>query len=212
MELVYYKGLKDEPYTTAEVIAEFSGVDLDSINRLTRTHKERLEKFGKLKYSLKVLEDKTDLKSVLSKQRSSKVWKYNERQATVLITYLRNTEQVLDFKDALVNAFYNLKQELDQAKLTRELNKRANIGLAETIKSECPNDPHAYSNYHGLAYKYVTGMTPKQLKKAKGVNNPEEALDNDQKERLERAKQHIALYLLDGNDYQDIKAKMMADI
>ncbi|CAH1853118.1 Rha family transcriptional regulator [Convivina intestini] len=212
MELVYYKSLKDEPYTTAEVIAEFSGVDLDSINRLTRTHKERLEKFGKLKYSLKVLEDKTDLKSVLSKQRSSKVWKYNERQATVLITYLRNTEQVLDFKDTLVNAFYSMKQELDQAKLNRELNKRANIGLAETIKAEFPDDPHAYSNYHGLADKYVTGMTPKQLKKAKGVNNPEEALDNDQKERLERVKQNIALFILDGNDYQDIKKKLMADI
>ncbi|GAP00233.1 hypothetical protein [Fructobacillus ficulneus] len=77
MELVYYKGLKDEPYTTAEVIAEFSGVDLDSINRLTRAHRERLEKFGKLHYTLKFLEDKTDFKSVLSKQCSSKVWNYN---------------------------------------------------------------------------------------------------------------------------------------
>lgn len=212
MELVYYKGLKDEPYTTAEVIAEFSGVDIDSINRLTRTHKERLEKFGKLKYSLKVLEDKTDLKSVLSKQRSSKIWKYNERQATVLITYLRNTPKVLDFKDSLVNAFYSMKQELDQAKLNRELNKRANIGLSETIKAAFPNDPHAYSNFHRLAYRFATGLTPKQLKKAKGVDKPEEALDNDQKERLERAKQHIALYLQDGNDYQDIKKKLLADI
>lgn len=212
MNLVYYKGLQEEPYTTAEVIAQFSGVDLDSINRLTRTHKERLEKFGKLKYSLKVLEDKTDLKSVLSKQRSSKIWKYNERQATVLITYLRNTPQVLDFKDSLVNAFYNMKQELYQVKLTRELNKRANIGLAETIKEQLPDDKHAYSNYHQLAYKYVTGMTSKQLKKMHGVDKPEDALDNDKKERLERVKQNIALFILDGNDYHDIKAKLFADI
>ncbi|WP_288846605.1 Rha family transcriptional regulator [uncultured Fructobacillus sp.] len=202
MELVYYKGLKAEPYTTAEVIAEFSGVDLDSINRLTRTHKERLEKFGKVGFEIRAM----------ASGQKQKVWKYNERQATVLITYLRNTPKVLDFKDSLVNAFYSMKQELDQAKLSREINKRANIGLADTIKAELPNDPHAYSNYHQLAYKYATGLTPKQLKKAKGVNKPEEALDNDQKERLERAKQHIALYILDGNDYQDIKAKLFADI
>ncbi|GAP02055.1 hypothetical protein FFRU_310010, partial [Fructobacillus fructosus] len=100
----------------------------------------------------------------------------------------------------------------DQAKLNRELNKRANIGLAELIKAEFPDDLHAYSNYHQLAYKYVTGMTPKQLKRAKGVNSPEDALDNDQKERLERVKQNIALFILDGNDYQDIKKKLLADI
>ncbi len=73
-------------------------------------------------------------------------------------------------------------------------------------------DKCAYTNYHQLAYKCATGLTPKQLKKAKEVNSLEEALDNDQKERLERSKQHIALYLLDGNDYQDIKAKLFADI
>ncbi|GAP00234.1 hypothetical protein [Fructobacillus ficulneus] len=130
----------------------------------------------------------------------------------MLIAYLRNTPQVLDFKDTLVNAFYNIKQELERAKISRELNKRANIGLAEVIKAELPNDQHAYSNYHQLAYKYVTGMTPKQLKKAKGVSVPEEALDNGQKERLERVKQNIALFILDGNDYQDIKTKLLADI
>lgn len=103
-------------------------------------------------------------------------------------------------------------RDLNQAKLSRELNKRANIGLAETIKAELPDDKYAYSNYHQLAYKYATGMTPKQLKKTKGVSSPEEALDSDQKERLERVKQNIALFILDGNDYQDIKAKLFADI
>lgn len=144
--------------------------------------------------------------------RPKKVYQLNEQQATFLITLLDNTPQVKEFKKALVKAFYSIKQELDQAKLSRELNKRANIGLAETIKAEFPNDKYAYTNYHQLAYKCATGMTPKQLKKVKGVNSPEEALDNDQKERLERAKQHIALYLQDGNDYQDIKKKLLADI
>ncbi|CAK1243772.1 Phage regulatory protein Rha (pRha) [Fructobacillus tropaeoli] len=206
MELVYYKGLKDEPYTTAEVIAEHTGNLYRSVSNLIRDNKNDLEEFGVLHF-----ENAKPLTGAMG-GRPKKVYRLNEQQATFLITLLDNTPQVKEFKKALVKAFYSIKQELDQAKLSRELNKRANIDLAETIKAELPDDKYAYSNYHQLAYKYATGMTPKQLKKAKGVNKPEEALDNSQKERLERAKQHIALYLLDGNDYQDIKAKLFADI
>ncbi|WP_059394323.1 Rha family transcriptional regulator, partial [Fructobacillus tropaeoli] len=187
MELVYYKGLKEEPYTTAEVIAEHTGNKYRSVSDLIRDNQDDLNEFGILRF---------EIAKIPGRGRPKKVYQLNEQQATFLITLLDNTPQVKEFKKALVKAFYNLKQELDQAKLSRELNKRANIDLADTIKAELPNDPHAYSNYHQLAYKYATGMTPKQLKKAKGVNKPEEALDNDQKERLERAKQHIALYLL----------------
>ena len=203
MELVYYKGLKDEPYTTSEVIAEHTGNKYRSVSDLVRDNKTDLEEFGILRF---------EIAKMIGRGRPKKIFKLNEQQATFLITLLDNTPQVKEFKKALVKAFYSMKQELDQAKLNRELNKRANIGLAETIKAEFPDDPHAYSNYHQLAYKCATGLTPKQLKKAKGVNKPEEALDNDQKERLERAKQHIVLYLLDGNDYQDIKKKLLADI
>ncbi|CAH1849966.1 MULTISPECIES: Rha family transcriptional regulator [Convivina] len=211
MELVYYHGLTKEPFTTAKVISDFSGVDIESINRLTRTHKERLKKFGKLHYSLEKVKDKTDLKSVLSKQRSSKIWHYNERQATVLITYLRNTDKVLDFKDALVNAFYEMKQELDKRRVERQVNRLLNIGLAETIKEYLPDDKHAYSNYHRLAFSCTTGMTQAQYKNAYGVDDPQSALDSVQSQRLERVKQHIALYIQDGKEYQDIKRQLLAD-
>ncbi|MCS8585796.1 Rha family transcriptional regulator [Leuconostoc mesenteroides] len=212
MELVYYKGLQDEPYTTAEIISEYSGVDLDSINRLTRTHKDRLQKFGSLRYELKKLEDKTDFKSVLSKQRSSKIWKYNEQQATVLITYLRNTDKVLDFKDALVSAFYNMKHELDERKIHRQVNKVVNVGFGDVIKAHFPDSKHAYSNYHRLAYKYALGVTPKQIKEQRHTDDPQSALTSDESARLERAKQQISLFIQDGYDYEDIKAKMFADI
>ncbi|MBC9118634.1 Rha family transcriptional regulator [Fructobacillus fructosus] len=207
-ELVFFKGIgsKAKLYTTTEVIAEYTGIKYKSVYESVRNNQDDLKELGVLPFEMVVPQ-----KGTLGGQ-PKKVYQLNEQQATLLITYLRNTPQVKEFKKALVKAFYSMKQELDQSKLNRELNKRANIELAETIKAEFPDDPHAYSNYHQLAYKCATGMTPKQLKKAKGVNSPEEALDNDQKERLERAKQHIALYLLDGNDYQDIKKKLLADI
>ncbi|GAO99214.1 Rha family transcriptional regulator [Fructobacillus ficulneus] len=207
-ELVFFKGIgaKAKLYTTTEVIAEYTGIKYKSVYESVRNNQDDLKELGVLPFEMVVPQ-----KGTVGGQ-PKKVYQLNEPQATLLITYLRNTPQVKKFKKALVKAFYSMKQELDQAKLSRELNKRANISLAETIKEELPNDPHAYSNYHQLAYKYVTGMTPKQLKKAKGVNKPEEALDNSQKERLERAKQNIALFIMDGNEYQDIKAKLFADI
>lgn len=203
MELVYYKGLKDEPYTTLNIIADSLDINFEAVRNKFYRYKNELQMFGVLLHE----NGKTPKTG-----RPEKIWKLNEQQATLLISLLGNAPKVVKFKVDLVRAFYKAKKELDQAKLSRELNKRANISLAETIKKELPNDPHAYSNFHRLAYRYATGMTPKQLKKAKGVNKPEEALDNDQKTRLERVKQHIALYLLDGNDYQDIKAKLFADI
>lgn len=203
MELVYYKGLKDEPYTTLNIIAESVDQNYRAVRNKFYKHREDLKRFGILAH---------EYVSIIGVGQPEKIWKLNEAQATFFITLLGNSPKVVQFKSDLVLAFMQMRKELDQAKLNRELNKRANIGLAETIKAELPDDPHAYSNYHQLAYKYVTGMTPKQLKKAKGVNSPEEALDNDQKERLERVKQNIALFILDGNDYQDIKKKLLADI
>ncbi|MGY3743675.1 Rha family transcriptional regulator [Leuconostoc inhae] len=202
MELVYYKGLQDEPYTTAEIIAEYSGVDLDSINRLTRTHKERLSKFGKVGFEIRSLES----------GQKSKIWKYNEQQATVLITYLRNTDKVLDFKDTLVSAFYNMKHELDERKIHRQVNRVVNIGFGDVIKAHYPDSKHAYSNFHRLAYKYALGVTPKQIKDQRHTDDPQNALTSDESARLERAKQQISLFIQDGYDYEDIKAKLFADI
>lgn len=168
MELVYYKALQDEPYTTAEIIAEYSGVDLDSINRLTRTHKERLSKFGKVGFEIRALES----------GQKSKIWKYNEQQATVLITYLRNTDKVLDFKDTLVSAFYNMKHELDERKIHRQVNKVVNISFGDVIKVHYPDSKHAYSNFHRLAYKYALGVTPKQIKDQRHTDDPQNVQSN----------------------------------
>lgn len=56
MAWVYYHGLQDEPYTTAEIISEYRDIIL-----------ARWQKVGSLHYELKKIEDKTDLKFVLIK-------------------------------------------------------------------------------------------------------------------------------------------------
>ena len=54
-ELVFLNGnsLKSEPFTTDEIIAEYSGNSRDSITRLIRTHLEKLEKFGTVGFEIR---------------------------------------------------------------------------------------------------------------------------------------------------------------
>jgi phage regulator Rha-like protein len=44
-------------------------------------------------------------------EKQAKTYFLNEQQATLLLTYLRNSEIVREFKKALVKAFYELKSQ-----------------------------------------------------------------------------------------------------
>lgn len=206
MELVYYKGLQDEPYTTNEVIAEYTGVELRSINRSINRNEQMLKEFGVLRHGV------TKPTQGSNGGRPKKIYHLNEQQATFLITLLDNTPKVKEFKKLLVKSFYQIKSELDERKIDRQVNKVVNVAFGDVIKARYPESKHAYSNYHRLAYKYALGVTPKQIKEQRHTHDPQSALTSDESARLERAKQQISLFIQDGYDYEDIKAKMFADI
>ncbi|CAK1245196.1 Phage regulatory protein Rha (pRha) [Fructobacillus fructosus] len=206
MELVYYKSLKDEPYTTVDVICEHTNTTRHAVNALINRYKNDLNDFGVLAFEM----PKPTQGSLGG--RPKKVWKLNEQQATFLITLLDNTPQVKEFKKLLVKSFYSVKAELDQERVKRQVLKLMNVSLSEVIKEFYPDSKHAYSNFHRLAFQYVTSMTPKKYKKVMQVEDPWQSLTELQRERLERVKQNIAMFIQDGDDYQDIKAKLLADI
>lgn len=203
MELVYYKGLQDEPYTTLNIVAEQTEMNFETVRNTFYRHREELERFGILHH---------ERGSIQSSGQPTKTWKLNEAQATFLITLLGNSPKVIQFKSDLVMAFYQIKSELDERKIHRQVNKVVNIGFGDVIKAHYPESKHAYSNYHRLAYKYALGVTPKQVKEQRHTDDPQSALTSDESARLERAKQQISLFIQDGYDYEDIKAKMFADI
>lgn len=203
MELVYYKGLQDEPYTTLNIVAEQTEMNFETVRNTFYRHREELERFGILHH---------ERGSIQSSGQPTKTWKLNEAQATFLITLLGNSPKVIQFKSDLVMAFYQIKSELDERKIHRQVNKVVNIGFGDVIKAHYPESKHAYSNYHRLAYKYALGVTPKQIKEQRHTEDPQSVLTSDESARLERAKQQISLFIQDGYDYEDIKAKMFADI
>ena len=125
MELVYMDG-KKEPYTTSEIIAECAGVQHHTVTRLLRNHKERFTAFGFYGFEIHKLD---------GKGRPKKVYRLNEQQATLLITYLDNTPQVIDFKTNLVKAFFEMRDELSKRYLQRELEKPKRKSLTEAIQT-----------------------------------------------------------------------------
>ena len=102
-EIVYLK--KDEAFTDSLVIANATNNQHKSIVRLIKQHQKRLEKFGRIEFS--------DLKSPNPKGgRPTTIYLLNEPQATLLISFLDNTDIVADFKVELVKEFYEMKRFL----------------------------------------------------------------------------------------------------
>ena len=102
-ELVFLKN--NQPVTTSLIVAEGTHNEHESVMRLINEHKMHFERWGQVRFS--------DLKSTNPLGgRPTKVAYLNEQQATFLITLLRNSEIVLDFKSELVDRFYRMREIL----------------------------------------------------------------------------------------------------
>lgn len=88
-------------FTTSEAIAEGAGVQHKNTLELIERNIADLEDFGGVAFETRPLE-------TAGGTQARRVAKLNEQQATLILTYLRNTEQVRAFKKALVKAFYEM--------------------------------------------------------------------------------------------------------
>ena len=198
-DLVFYHGFKSEPYTTVNIISQFTYIKMQSINDLIRNHKIKFEKLGVLRFEI--------VKPMKGSQggRPRKEWHLNEPQATLLMTMLDNTPVVAEFKLNLVKAFYELREEVTKQQLMLERNRKTNKDLGEVIHEYLPDNPYAYPNYHTLAYKVVTGLIPSKLCKQRHVKNAPDALTSDELEKMEQVRHAIAGLIVIGQDYESIK-------
>jgi len=95
-----------EPMTTSLAIAEGVGMEHKSVLQLIRTHVESLAEFGGVAFEMRPFE-------TAGGQQWRDVYFLNEPQATLLITFMRNSEIVVRFKVALVKAFFAMRDRLD---------------------------------------------------------------------------------------------------
>lgn len=91
--------------TTSLAIAEGTELDHASVIKLVRTYQADLEDFGRVGFEIRPFE-------TAGGHQQREVAMLNEQQATLLLTYMRNSDIVRVFKKRLVKAFYEMAQQV----------------------------------------------------------------------------------------------------
>ena len=122
-----------EPYTTSEIIAVGAEVQHHAVQQLISTYRQDFEEFGVIAFEMR----KPPAGS--KGGRPEIVYHLNEQQATLLMTYLKNTEVVRAFKKELVRQFYAMRSLLLERASpvwqdTRSLGKEIRRQETEAIK------------------------------------------------------------------------------
>ncbi|MBX9122804.1 Rha family transcriptional regulator [Enterococcus sp. K18_3] len=198
-ELVFIESedLNCEPFTTDEVIAEFYGNSRDSVTRLIRNYQDDLKEFGKLGFEIRPMPS----------GQKAKVFHLNQQQATLLITYLDNTEPVRLFKKELVKQFFTMEFELNARRLERSNGKIKRIKLTDAIK-QAGFSVHFYKHFTDLVYKKALGFNAKQLREARGAKpkaTPLDFLTTKEQAAVNQIEELTTGLILLGRSYDDIK-------
>lgn len=194
MELVYLDG-KKEPYTLSSIVADCADVKHRHLKILLNKHKEDFEQFGKVTFKISPSEAGQMVRDYI----------LNEQQATLLVTYLRNTKPVRAFKKALVKAFFEMRDEVAEFRLQRALEKPRRKTLTEAIKCWENAPKHAYSSITNLLLKGATGRNKAQLVKERDSQNGIDSLTSAELIAYQRLEE-MAIALINLNrSYSEIK-------
>lgn len=120
---------RDEIFTNSKIIAEGTSNQHHSITAIIQKYESDFNEFGKVRFEMRPLPS----------GQKEKVYFLNEEQATLLMTYLRNSEITRKFKKELVRQFYAMRRFLieKQSKLwgdTRIANKENRMKETDIIK------------------------------------------------------------------------------
>lgn len=175
--LVILKG--NDVFTNSWVIAEGTGNSHRAIKSIVDKYSDDFKEFGKLSYHSKWFENEKqkkifsdNSKGVSREKTKIEVILLNEPQATLLITYLRNTEQVRRFKKNLVFEFYRMRDFIRE-KQTPAWQESRQTGITtrkketDAIKRLCEYATAQGSKHPERLYTVYT----KLANKAAGITN-----------------------------------------
>jgi len=196
--------IDSEPFTTSDIIAECAKVKHHAIQQIISKHEDDLKEFGKVAFEMRASEtSKTN--------QSKKLYHLNEQQATLLVTYLKNTEPVRAFKKALVKEFYAMRAELLKRQTYRLELKPIRREMTDVIQ-EVDESKWAYKKYTDLAYKSSTGRNAAQMRKERNADKKAIAIDYmtaDEINAVSKAQNQISVLLEMGMDYEQVRLMML---
>ena len=93
------------PTTTSTAIAEGTRTQHKNVLELVRKYQKDLEEFGRVAFQTRPFETAGGI-------QNQEIARLNERQATLVMTYMRNTAIVRSFKKRLVKEFYDMAEAI----------------------------------------------------------------------------------------------------
>ena len=205
-------GNKQDAFTDSEIIAQCAGIGHHAVQQLVSKHQSDFEEFGKVAFKMRPLADSRTGQSI-------KIFLFNEQQAMLLITYLKNTPPVRSFKKQLVKDFHRAKEYITNQRIQREIGKPTQRSLMDAVKASgeaerMHGDTLAYSNYCNLACIAATGVNKSKLAAERGFHKSAPAANFLTVEELavyERAKDQMRVLLDLGMKYPEIKSHILKE-
>ena len=202
LDLVFIEPNKidSEPFTTSDIIAECAKINYRSVQRTIEKNEMDLSEFGRVRFKITPFKTRGGI-------QDKKIYHLNEEQATLLITYLKNTAPVRMFKKELVRQFFAMRSELTRRHIDRACLKPIRRELTDTIKI-IDGDRWAYKKYTDLSYKITTGKIAKKLREERGAppkSNAIEYMTADELKSITELQYKIGVLLEIGMDYHQIK-------
>lgn len=113
-----------EPRASSEVIARGVKQGHRGLMQLIRRHQDNLESFGKVQFQMR------------ANRRGSptEVALLNEHQAALIISFMRNSAEVVDFKVRLIREFFRMRDELQHQ--GRDLWAQMQVLIAREVESK----------------------------------------------------------------------------
>ena len=199
-DLVFIGSVDDEPYTTDKIISDYSGNSLHAVKNLIYQHKADFKEYGILSFEMTKLD---------GRGRPRKTYHLNEMQATLLMTYLDNTDQVREFKKRLVRAFFQMRDE----KLKQVRNRVVSIPHRRTLTDAIQQWQHgnrwSYKTITDLLLKQVTGMNAKQLKASRHVKNAMDGLTTIEQTKYQQLENIVTGFIGLNKTYDQIKGILL---
>lgn len=204
--LVFLTPNTQEPFTTSDVIAEMTGNSYRSVQRIIEKQSDRLSRFGRVRFEITPTQTKGGV-------QNKKVYHLNEQQATLLMTFLKNTDVVADFKVELVRQFYAMRFELYKVQAAKMERRPVRVSMTDAIKA-LPDSPHKamkYGQYTNLAYLLALGKTASQVRRERGAKKRANASDYMTAEEISLVSEmenRIAVLIGIGMSYQEVKKSL----
>lgn len=160
---------KDDVFTTSEVIANGTNSSYRSVQRLIEKYQKDLSEFGQVRF---------EITSVKYKRGSNdkKVYLLNEQQTTLLMTYMKNSPVVREFKKALVKEFFEMRKFIMERHTAEWVESRKQSKLNRKTQTDAIKELVEYAQMNGStnANRYYA-IYSRLADKVVGIQNRDEA-------------------------------------